>query len=278
MFVYGCIVGSFLNVCVYRLPRDRSVFSPLRSYCPICHEPIAWYDNIPLLSYFMLGRCCRHCGTLISPRYAVIELLTGLVFVLVWVTLRGRGERWWIILVYEALAATMICASAIDIELRMIPDSITLGGAALTPVLSALFPGLHDSPLPDSGRASLIAGDATLNSLAACFLGMAVGVATLWVVARAGKALFRKEAMGMGDIKYMALIGGLLGWQQTLLVFFLAPVFGAVIGLLILMRTRDHHIPYGPYLSLATIVVILWGPWILRTVQRPWLFDLLGMG
>lgn len=285
-FIYGSIVGSFVNVCVYRLPRGRSIFLPLRSYCPLCHEPIAWYDNVPIFSYFALRGCCRRCGSLISPRYVVIEILTACVFAVTWRVLSLRGETWQVMVIYEALAAVMICASAIDIELRMIPDSMTLGCAALTPVLSALVPNLHQPGLDNPGlcRApgllyarELLTSDPTTGAVLASLAGMAVGVVSLWIVARLGRLVFRKEAMGMGDIKYMALIGGVLGWKLTLLVFFLAPIIGAVVGIAIVLRTGDHHIPYGPYISVATWIVMLWGPWILREVQKPWLLYLFGM-
>jgi len=267
VFVFGSLLGSFLNVCIYRLPRDRSVFSPARSYCPICHQRIAWYDNVPILSWMLLGGCCRHCGTLISPRYAIVEALTACLFTLVYAILVERGESWGVIAAYEVLLAVLIASSFIDIELRIIPDCITLGGATLAPLVSAVVPSLHQSP--HRGRFLLFTADPTFGAVAASLVGMAVGAFTIWATGLLGKALFRREAMGMGDVKFMALVGGVLGWPMTLVTFFLAPVFGAVIGVIILLRTRDHHIPYGPFLSIAAFVSMLWGPEILLFLGLP---------
>jgi len=267
VFLFGSLLGSFLNVCIYRLPRDRSVFSPARSYCPICHQRIAWFDNVPILSWLLLGGCCRHCGTLISSRYAIVEALTASLFTLVYAILVQRGETWGVIAAYEALLAVLIASSFIDIELRIIPDSITLGGAMLAPLVSAIFPDLHMAP--HRGRYLLFTPNPTLGAVAASLAGMAVGSFTIWATGLLGKAIFRREAMGMGDVKFMALVGGVLGWPMTLVTFFLAPVFGAVIGLIVLVRTRDHHIPYGPFLSIAAFVAMLWGADLLRFLGLP---------
>ena len=260
VFVLGCLVGSFLNVCIYRLPRGKSVFRPMRSYCPQCHEPIAWYDNMPVVSYLRLGGCCRHCGGVISPRYALVELLTGGLFLLTFVALRGRSpsEPWGVIAISVAFVSLLIASSFIDLELRIIPDSLTLGGAACALVLSALLPQLHDRQ--DYGRDLLFfENDRTLGALAACIAGMAVGAFAIWITGLAGRALFRKEAMGLGDVKFMAMVGGFLGWKLTLVAFFIAPLFGALIGIAMLIRTRDHHIPYGPFLSIGAFIAMLWG-------------------
>lgn len=265
VFVLGCLVGSFLNVCIYRLPRDKSVFRPMRSYCPQCHEPIAWHDNIPVVSYLRLGGCCRHCGGVISPRYALVEALTGCLFLLTFAVLRGRApsETWGVVAVSLAFVSLLIASSFIDLELRIIPDSLTLGGAVCMPVVSALLPQLHDRPA--YGRDLLFfEDDRTLGALAACFVGMAVGAFAIWLTGLLGRALFRKEAMGLGDVKFMAMAGGFLGWKLTLVAFFIAPFFGALIGIAMLMRTRDHHIPYGPFLSIGAFIAMLWGMDIIR--------------
>jgi len=257
MFILGSIVGSFLNVCIYRLPRDKSPWRPRRSYCPHCHETIAWYDNIPLVSYFALGAQCRHCGSHISSRYVIVELLTAVMFTVTFGVLSARGEIPVVIPIYLALVCVLIIGSFIDIELRIMPNSITLGGMLLAPVLSILVPDLHNN-LP-FGRTFMLTADPLWGPLAASLIGATVGASATWLSGVVGKLLFRREAMGLGDVKFMALLGGLLGWQQVLLVFFLAPVFGAVVGLIHLMRTREHHIPYGPFLSVATVIAIFWG-------------------
>ena len=255
-FVFGSIVGSFLNVCIYRLPREKSLLRPHRSYCPHCHEPIAWYDNIPLVSYFALHAQCRQCGFPISARYVAVEFLTAAMFALTFGVLSGRGESAPVIATYLALMAVLIMSSFIDIELRIIPNTVTIGGILLAPVLSVMVPQLHDNG--SFGRTFLLTPNSILGPLAASLIGMAVGAAATWLAGVAGKLLFKREAMGFGDVKFMALLGGLLGWQQVLLIFFIAPFFGATVGLVHLARTKDHHIPYGPFLSVAAAISLLW--------------------
>ena len=257
IFIFGSMVGSFLNVCIYRLPRDRSPMRPRRSYCPYCHEMIAWYDNIPLVSYFVLHAQCRHCGFPISGRYVVVEFLTAAMFALTYGVLSARGESLPVTAVYLAIMSVLIMGSVIDIELRIIPDSVTIGGAMLAPVLSVLVPQLHRNPA--FGRTYVLSTDSFLGPLAASLTGMVVGALAIWLAGVMGKLIFRREAMGFGDVKFMALLGGLLGWKLVLLIFFMAPFFGAVIGVIQIIRTKDHHIAYGPFLSVATVISMLWG-------------------
>ena len=258
-FIFGSIVGSFLNVCIYRLPRDKSLLNPRRSYCPHCHETIAWYDNIPLISYFALNAQCRHCGSYISPRYVLVEFLTAALFAVGFWAFSTRGESLGVTAVYLALIAVLIVGSFIDIELRIMPNAITIGGAMLAPVLSILVWDLHSDEWLRFGRSFMLSQNSVLGPLCASLIGAAVGAAATWLSGVMGKVLFRKEAMGFGDVKFMALLGGLLGWQQVLLVFFMAPLFGAVYGVIHLARTKDHHIPYGPFLSVATLITLLVG-------------------
>lgn len=267
MFVFGSIVGSFLNVCIYRMPREKSLWKPRRSYCPHCHETIAWYDNIPLISYFALNAQCRHCGSHISARYVLVEFLTAVLFAGCFRAFYARGESPGVIAVYLALVAALIAASFIDIELRIMPNALTIGGMLLAPVLSVLVPDLHGEAWSRFGRGFMLSTDSVLGPLAASLIGAVVGAAATWLSGLIGKVLFRKEAMGFGDVKFMAMLGGLLGWRQVLLVFFVASLLGAVYGIIHILRTRDHHIPYGPFLSLATLVALLFGDRILAFVD-----------
>jgi len=265
-FVMGCLVGSFLNVCIYRLPRGRSIASPLRSYCPSCHEPIAWYDNVPIISYALLHGQCRKCGSLISPRYWIIELLTGGVFLLVFSMLVARPESLGVVLVYLALAAALIVSTATDLELRIIPDEVSVGGMVLAPIASVVVPSLHANPY--FGRSFVwFQNDGFWGPLAASLLGMAVGAGLIYGTGVLGKVVFRKDAMGLGDVKLMAMIGGLLGWKLVIVVFLMSPIFGAVVGLLQLLITGDHHIAYGPFISLATFITMLWGDRIVWRIE-----------
>ncbi len=257
LFIFGSIVGSFLNVCIYRLPRDRSPVWPTRSYCPHCHEVIAWYDNIPLVSWFVLSAQCRHCGSYISARYIIVEFLTACLFALTYAVLSARGEPVGVIIVYLALMGMFVLSSFVDAELRIIPDSVTIGAMMFAPICSVLVPNLHRNP--PMGRTFLFSQDSVLGSLCACLVGMAIGAAATWLAGAFGKLIFRREAMGIGDVKFMAALGGFLGWQPLLLTFFMAPLFGSVVGLIYMVRTKDHHIPYGPFLSTAAAVTMLWG-------------------
>ena len=265
LFVLGCIVGSFVNVCIYRLPRDKSPWRPSRSYCPHCHEGIAWYDNVPLLSYFLLGGQCRRCGSLISMRYVAVEFLTGVMFALTYAVTADRLEPLPVTAVYMVLTAVLIMASFMDMELRIIPNTVTIGAMFAAPVLSVLVPDLHYNSA--FGRHYLVSlNDHVYGPLAACVVGMGVGAFITWGAGALGKMLFHREAMGLGDVKFMAALGGLLGWQQVVMIFFMAACLGAVIGIIHLLRTRDHHIPFGPYLSAAAIGAMLWGDRVLAAI------------
>ncbi len=264
MFILGSIVGSFLNVCIYRLPREKSPWKPTRSYCPHCHERIAWYDNVPLVSYFLLRAQCRQCGFPISSRYVLVEFLTAAMFAATFGVLSSRSEGAGVIAVYLGLMALLIMASSTDIELRIIPNSLTIGAILLAPLFSVLVPELHYESR--FGRTYLFTQDVVAGPVAACIVGMVAGAATTWGAGVMGKLLFKKEAMGLGDVKFMAALGGFLGWRLILLIFFLAPVFGAVAGIIHLLRTREHHIPYGPFISIASAVVMLWADRILAFI------------
>jgi leader peptidase (prepilin peptidase)/N-methyltransferase len=150
-----------------------------------------------------------------------------------------------------------------DLELRIIPNAITLGGAMLAPVLSVAVPHLHNNPA--FGRTYLFFGDNVLGPLAASLVGMAVGAGLTYFSGALGKLLFRKEAMGLGDVKFMAMLGGLLGWQQVVMLFFVAALIGSVGGLIHIARTRDHHMPFGPSLSAGALIAMHFGDELLAT-------------
>jgi len=269
-FIYGSMAGSFLNVCIYRLPRDKSIVKPARSYCPHCHEPIAWYDNIPLLSWFILHAQCRQCGSPISSRYVLVEALTAVMFAgTYWLmSAPGRNEHWSVMVIYMLITGGLIASSFMDIELRIIPNVITVGGILIAPVLSVAAPWLHANA--DYCRTFMFFPDTAtvLGPLGACFTGMAAGALLTWGSGVIGKLLFRKEAMGMGDVKFMAALGGLLGWQQIVIAFFVAAIVGAVVGIIHILRTKDHHIPFGPFLSLGALVAMHASPIIFAFLMR----------
>jgi leader peptidase (prepilin peptidase)/N-methyltransferase len=246
IFILGSIIGSFLNVCIYRLPRGESLVYP-SSHCVHCNHKIYWFDNIPFLSYLILRGKCRFCARPISFRYFVVELITALLL-LTFYAYFGLGAKFFI---FSILGIALIVSSFIDLEHRLIPDAITIPGMVIGLLISFLFPSILGEIKPVNGL---------LDSLA----GLIIGGGSIYAMAVLGKLIFKKEAMGGGDVKLMAMIGAFVGWKLILLVFFLAPFFGAVVGIVVKIREKKDTIPYGPYISIATIIAVLWGEKILR--------------
>lgn len=251
-FIFGSLVGSFLNVCIIRLPAGESVVWP-RSHCPRCRKKIAGYDNIPVLSYLLLKGRCRHCTQPISLRYLVVELATALMFVVL--TLRfGLSYDFFF---YVVLICSLIVSTFTDLRERIIPDEVSIGGLIVGFILSAIR-GVNLSPFSFSFTP-------LLNSL----LGIVVGGGVIFVTGFLFDLVYFKllkrppiqgetESMGGGDVKLLAMIGAFLGWQRALIAFFAAPFFGLVFGLVSLIKKKDHLIPYGPFLSLGALLALLW--------------------
>lgn len=235
-FVFGSVVGSFLNVCIYRLPRGESIIRP-GSHCPHCRSPIAFYDNVPILSYLILRGRCRSCGGRISPRYPLVEAMGGAGAVAAAIKFGFSPQA----LIHFALLCSLIVVSFIDLDHMIIPDEISLGGLAVGLFLS-LFHLLH-GPKEALG-------------------GALVGGGTLWVVAEGHHLLTKREGMGGGDIKLMAMVGSFLGWKGVIFSIFSGSFFGSIVGL-ILMRAKKadgkYAIPFGPFLSLGATCYIFFG-------------------
>ena len=345
-FALGCIVGSFLNVCIHRMPLGMSIVTP-PSHCPHCKYSIPWWLNIPLVTWLALRGRCKNCGAPISPRYFVVELLTGLAFLGCWLKFGDPVHEYpsmSLALVYAVFLAGLICATFIDFEHFIIPDEITYGGVAAGLVASFLLPSLQDTQAMRSGL---------LRSAA----GAAVGAGTIYVILRLGKLLFGRqkikfpaetkmifsetclhlpdkeipydelfwrksdtivaaakrvemidrsyfdavvrisqssvrieqdkfeaeeldpenvlhleilgseiivprEAMGLGDVKFMAAIGAFLGWQSVIFSLMVSSLIGSAVGVtLILMKRREwsSKIPYGPYIALAATIWMFFG-------------------
>jgi leader peptidase (prepilin peptidase) / N-methyltransferase len=340
-FALGCIGGSFLNVCIYRMPRELSIVSP-PSHCPHCKYSIPWFLNIPLVTWLALRGRCKNCGAPISPRYFIVEFLTGAAFLSCWLAFGNPSRELQtapVALVYAIFLAGLICATFIDFEHFIIPDEITFGGIVVGFMASLLLPQIQDS-------SSL--GIALLRS----FLGTIAGAGIVYVILRFGKLLFGRhklklpaetkivfsetavhlpgkeilyeelfyrksdaivlqartvemvdrgyenarvrlspslleiddekinpddvpfmecvsaeivlprEAMGLGDVKFMAAIGAFIGWQGVIFSLMVSSMIGAVVGvILILMRRREwsSRMPYGPYIALAAMVWIFGG-------------------
>jgi leader peptidase (prepilin peptidase)/N-methyltransferase len=245
IFLIGICIGSFLNVCIYRMGREQSVVNP-PSHCPNCKKPIRWKDNIPLLSFVLLRGRCRDCGQKISPRYFLVELLTGLFFLAVYRQF-GLSQATF---VYCVLISGLIVATFVDFDFQIIPDEISVGGIVAGLLFSFIFPFLQHVPTHLLGlRQSLI--------------GAVVGGGALWILGCLGDFLFKKESMGGGDIKLLAMIGAFLGWKLALLSLPLASVVGAIVGIIIKIRTKESVIAFGPYLALGAVLGLFWGKQIL---------------
>jgi leader peptidase (prepilin peptidase) / N-methyltransferase len=337
-FVMGAAIGSFLNVCIYRLPRDLSVNEPSRSFCPACEKPIPWQQNLPLISWLWLRGKCANCGSGIAFRYFAVELLTALLFLTVWIVF-----PWPIALAYWVFVSLLIVATFIDFEHFIIPDEITLGGTAAGVLASLALP-------------VLMGEDSRWRALAQSLGAAALGYALLWIVLEAGKKAFGKkrirleaptpfswvregedaefvvgeerglwsdhfaresdlllmhcaeaqvddrsfpnptlqlhynrltiaeesfaldqvdrisgvvrelqiprEAMGRGDLKFLAAIGAFLGWRAVLFSIFAGSLAGSLVGLTTMLlgkRAWSAKIPFGPYLALGALVWIFFG-------------------
>jgi leader peptidase (prepilin peptidase)/N-methyltransferase len=237
--LFGAVIGSFLNVCIHRLPRKESILWP-RSRCPRCGTTISWYDNIPILSYLQLRGSCRHCHAPISARYPLVETLNAVGYgLIVW-----RFGFSALTFVYLLLWSALLVVSFIDLDYMIIPDRITLPGIVIGLILGTLFlPRWWDS-----------------------VIGLVVGGGVLYFMAWISPYLFGKEGMGGGDIKLLAMVGAFLGWKPAILTIFFGGVFGACVGLTLLaarLISRDDYLPFGPFLSLGAGVVMLFGQDIL---------------
>jgi leader peptidase (prepilin peptidase) / N-methyltransferase len=260
-FLFGLLIGSFLNVCIHRWPRNRSVIRP-RSHCVRCRNTIAFYDNIPLVSYAILGGKCRHCGRRISLRYPAVELLTGLLFALVLYRFGPTAAAAKIGVFCTLSMALVFC----DFEKRILPDQFTVGGAVLGLVFSLFVYVPHDI-------AQLIVWILGFNwseaviSLGDSLAGAALPAGFMWLGGAAYEHLRKREGLGFGDVKLTAMIGAFLGMRATLAVLILGSVAGSIIGYgYIWIARKDastYELPFGTFLGAAAIFVALFGPRLL---------------
>jgi leader peptidase (prepilin peptidase)/N-methyltransferase len=235
LVLLGLAVGSFLNVCIHRLPSRSSVVSP-GSRCPSCGYALGWADNIPVVSYIMLRGRCRSCKAPISLRYPIVELLTMGVFALNFYVF-GAGP---ILVPKLVLSCAMVVLFAIDLEHHLLPDAITLPGIVAGFLFSLLFP---PGPLASA-------------------IGILVGGGSLWLIGEAYYRYAGQEGMGGGDVKMLAMIGAFLGWKLVLVTLVFSSIAGAVIGLLVILSRRGdlrYALPYGTFLALAGLIASLYG-------------------
>lgn len=256
-FLFGCVVGSFLNVCIWRLPRGMSIHDPPRSICPNCKTSIRAEDNIPLLSYILLRGRCRCCGAAISLRYPIVEGTTGFLFAAIYI-LQGSaaGQGVGISIVMALTIALLVAASAIDMEFLIVPDEITVFGIMGGLLAGLLMPELH---LGKGCQHTLLSftGIRPLDGLFAASVGALSGGGIVLFFATLGSMVFRKEAMGFGDVKLMAMVGAFMGWKVAVLAFFFAPFFGLLYGVPLLLLKDKHVMPYCPFLSAAAVLMIV---------------------
>jgi leader peptidase (prepilin peptidase)/N-methyltransferase len=246
VFIFGSIVGSFLNVCIYRLPKGRSVIVP-GSHCPNCAAAIHWYDNIPIFSYIFLGGKARCCRAKISFRYFIVEILTASAFLILF-SVFGLTPKFF---AYAVMVSGLIIATFVDFEIQEIPDEASMGGLAVGLILAIAFPSILNETTRFNGF---------LNSVS----GALAGGGMIYAMGMLGEFAFKREAMGGGDVKLLAMIGAFIGWRLVVMTFFLAPVFGSVVGIILKIRHGRDIIPYGPYLSLAAVCSIFFGERILQ--------------
>lgn len=244
IFLFGLAVGSFLNVCIYRIPLpDVSIHSPRRSFCSECNETIKVYDNIPVLSYLILWGKCRYCKARISVIYPLVELATGTLFLLMFYHFGLTLE----LLLALAFIAVLLPISVIDVRYYIIPNVIIATGLILGVVIVC----------------AIAYQRADVWYLLTRLIGAVTGGTALWVIAVIGGAVLRKTAMGGGDIKLMALIGLFLGaWPQLVMVIAFSALSGAIVGSALILsgrKSRQSPIPYGPFLAGAAMLVLLWG-------------------
>lgn len=348
-FIFGCVVGSFLNVCIHRMPRNESLVRP-PSHCPHCGYSIPWYLNIPLVTWLWLRGRCANCGKEISPRYFLVELLTGVLFAGCWLSWGHRSAL--IAIVFCILFSGFIVATFIDFEHFIIPDEITLGGVVVGLLLAFFVPGSH---LWFPGARPMLRPSMAMKD---SIIGVLTGAGIVYAILRGGKLLFGRyrvhlqpgtrvlftetalklpdqvvpyeelfyrgsdtvrfaaervelidrcypkaevrlqpkklligqdvfdpeniphleaiteqlvlprEAMGLGDVKFMAAIGAFLGWRGVVFSLALSSVIGAAVGVSLVLTGRrawSNRLPYGPYIALAAIIWVFWGCHWLRT-------------
>lgn len=258
--LFGLLIGSFLNVCIYRLPRDLSIVRP-RSFCVACQHPIAWFDNIPVLSFLLLHGRCRHCRAPISFRYPLVEGLTGLLF-LSFVLLFGAGLQAVKFCLFGALLVGLTFA---DLEERILPDEFTLGGTLLGLTLAWFVPvnDLATQALLTLSGVNWPTENTGLVSVVEAAIGAALPSLFLWFGGFLFEKLRYKEGLGLGDVKMMAMIGSFLGLRGALLTLIVGSVLGSVVGLLYILITRKdastYQLPFGTFLGIAAIGLALAG-------------------
>lgn len=241
IFIFGMCIGSFLNVCIYRLPESKSIADPPRSICPSCKSHIRFYDNMPVLSYIWLKGRCRNCNAPISFRYPLVELMNGIVAVALLFKFGLSVES----LVYFVFISSLIVITFIDLDHQIIPDIITLPGIPMGLIASFALPTI---------------------TLKASALGLLIGGGSLWFVAWAYNLIAHRDGMGGGDIKLLAMMGTIIGWKGVIFTIFASSVIGSCVGITMMLiknKNMKFAIPFGPFLSIGAIAYVFFGSQII---------------
>ena len=256
-FVFGCCIGSFLNVCIWRVPRGMSIISP-PSHCPKCDYKITALENIPLLSWIFLGGKCSSCHAPITIRYFLVELMTGLLFALIFLKVIAMQQPIAVLLPYFVMAAILICSAFTDCELGIIPNEFTYFGMICGVAFAALFPSAWDL-------------DSRVAALLLSLVSMLAAGGLMALCAVAGKKIFRREALGWGDVKFIAAAGaltGLPGALFTVLAGSLAGLAGAPFLRLIPKYRKRRTLRFGPFLAFGMLIWIFFGDVLVRMYMR----------
>jgi|TARA_B100001093_G_scaffold162987_1_gene155379 leader peptidase (prepilin peptidase)/N-methyltransferase len=241
IFILGTCLGSFANVCIYRLPKNKQIISG-RSFCPNCKKKISWYDNLPLISFINLNNKCRKCDKSISPRYFLVELTTGITFLLIYLNFQNSLT----IIFLSILSLILIIIFFIDLENFIIPDSLnfTIMGLAL---LKNFLPNFNTS---------------LIHEIDQSIIGGMVGYLSIWLIIFLYKTIKKIDGMGLGDAKLMAAIGFLFGWQSVPFVLFVSSILGLIFVIPSLIKKQKNmrtEIPFGPFIILACLIYFAYG-------------------
>jgi leader peptidase (prepilin peptidase) / N-methyltransferase len=270
VFLFGLIIGSFLNVCILRIPGGKSIVLP-SSACPKCGAPIRPYDNIPVLSWLMLRGKCRACKTPISPMYPIVELLTGLLFLACFYAFGLTPEA----LKWAAFAAIMVVLVFTDLRERILPDVVNFTGFGIGLAFSLFTKPIDGTALWIANHVFDFPPPTPVLSFVDAILGAAVGSGLLWIVSEGYFRLRGREGMGLGDVKMMLMAGAFLGVKRVLLTIFVGAVLGSVLGILFILVRRkgsDYELPFGTFLGAAALLVVFYG-----TPAVNWYQSLLAM-
>jgi leader peptidase (prepilin peptidase) / N-methyltransferase len=236
VFIFGACIGSFLNVCVYRIPISRSIVKP-GSMCPRCQSSIRFYDNIPILSYLWLMGKCRRCGEKISIRYPIIEMLTGFLACICFIKFGYSLE----FIIYFAFITILLVISFIDLDYKIIPDIISLPAIPIGLLTAWIVPSI---------------------TFIDAFIGTLLGGGILYFIAWTYQMITGKEGMGGGDIKLLAMIGAFIGWKGVLVTIFIASASGTIVGILLMLiahKNIKYAVPFGPFLAIGAVIYVFIG-------------------